>query len=153
MAQRFTCECEFRKWQVFSFRVNAPSAGITSNFDLNRSFRRREENHPDVHFLGIGPKISVLIARYAFTHVHLYWRVRVPQMAGVQIPCKCPISGHHIKFRPQPRVPKARREPSRCEFLRNWPENICADRMLRIYSRASLLVSASFANGRCSDSV
>ena len=41
MAQRFTGECDFRKWQVFRVRVNAPSAGSTSNFDTIRAFTRR----------------------------------------------------------------------------------------------------------------
>jgi len=111
------------KCQVFRIRVNVPTASITSNFDTNRGFLRREGAHPDVNFRGIGLKISVLFARYAFTRVHLYWPVRVPQMPGVQIPCKCPISEQHIKFRHLPHVPKARREPSRCVLLRNWPEN------------------------------
>ena len=58
----------------------------------------------------------------------IHWRVRVPQMPGIQNPCKCPTSEHQIKFRHPPCVPKARKEPSRCLFLRNWPENICDDR-------------------------
>ena len=72
MAQRFIGECEFRKRQVFRIRVNAPSAGIASDFDTIRAFMRREGTHPDVFFKGIGPKLSVLVARYVFTHVHLY---------------------------------------------------------------------------------
>ena len=73
------------------------------------------------------------IARYAFTHVHTHCRVRVPQMPGVQNPCKCPTTEHHIKFRHPPRVPKAREDPSLGVFFRNWPENICADRTLCVH--------------------
>jgi hypothetical protein len=65
----------------------------------------------------------VLFARYAFTRVHLYWRVRVPSNFQVSRVCQVLPREYHSASRHPPRVPKAREDQSRCVFSRNCRES------------------------------
>jgi hypothetical protein len=65
----------------------------------------------------------VLIARFAFTRVHLYWRVRVPSNCQIPRVRKVPPGEHQSASRHSPRVPKARGDQSRCFSWRNCRES------------------------------
>ena len=79
--------------------------------------------YTDVYSFGIGPKISHLIARYAFTHVHLYWRLRVFSKCHIPPVRKVPPREHQSASRHPPRVPKVRGDQSRCFYSRNRRES------------------------------
>ena len=65
----------------------------------------------------------MLIARYAFTHVHLYWRVRVPSNCQIPRVRKVPPREHQSASRHPPRVPKVRGDQSRSFYSRNCRES------------------------------